>query len=41
MGFPDFFIFDWSLPSVAEMAGNLGWVARVLLHIAALIGLMA
>lgn len=41
MGFPDWFLFDWSLPPVAEMAANLTWFARMLLHIAALIGLLA
>ena len=41
MGFPDWFLFDWSLPPIEQFAEKIGWVARILLHLAALLGLLA
>jgi hypothetical protein len=43
MGFPDWFLFDWTLPSLDQMAAagvKLGILARILLHLAALVGLI-
>lgn len=41
MGFPDWFLFDTTLPSLPEALGYMTWFARILLHLAALIGLLA
>lgn len=38
MGFPDFFLFDWSLPPAAKVIEGMGILGRILLHLAALLG---
>lgn len=40
MGFPDWFLFDWSLPPAETIVQGMGVLGRILLHLAALIGLL-
>jgi hypothetical protein len=40
MGFPDLFIFDLALPSLPQVLNSMNVVGRILLHLAALIGLL-
>lgn len=44
MGFPDWFLFDFALPTLEQVAAagdKLGILARILFHIAALLGFLA
>lgn len=40
MGFPDWFLFDFAVPSLPQIAEHMGLLARILFHIAALLGLL-
>jgi len=40
MGFPDFFLFDFTLPNTDSVLGAMTTLGRILLHLAALIGLL-
>lgn len=41
MGFPDWFLFDFAVPSLPAVAEKMSLIARILFHIAALLGLLS
>ena len=41
MGFPDWFLFDFALPSLPQVVEKMSLLARILFHLAALLGLLA